>query len=770
MKKMLFSIFWMLLIVTTFCLPYTSAQDYARWGLPEGAIARLGKGDINDMQYSPDGTKLAVATSIGIWIYDAKTLEEISLIAEHTISYPGIKIVSFSPDGKTLIGIKGSFEGIKLWDVTNGTVKKTLMGKFLFGNHTVLLSPDGQTLASDHNKEIYLWDTVTGKHRVLKGHTESVNGFAFSPDGLTLASGSKDQTIRLWDVATGEHKQTLTGHSAPVTKITFSPDGSTFVSVSDDKTIYLWDTTTGKRIKTLANQGVITNQLGDQEIIERVFFSPDGSTFATVRFNNTIHLWDTTTGELTQTLTGQNTDVKQADSQEKIHNVLFSPDKRTVVGLIDRRKIRLWDIATGKHKQLTDRTGYLRSACLSPDGKTLAAAGMDHTIRFWNTSTGKQKESIIGFFYNDLHHFRRDHGSLLLSPDGGKVASVSVIDKTIFLCDTNTGQCKLLSAHTPGDKIWLFSNILFSPDSNTLVSVDSGGTIRLWDTNTGKQGRTFANLRSTKDEASQSGTISGIFFSPDGRTLANINIDNTIRLWDTTIGVLKRTLKGHTGKINSILFNSDGQTLISGSQDGTLRMWNVTTGEQRQTFTNRRVSEDQTSQPVAVSTASFSSDGTTLASGNQDGSVFLWDVATGQQQGTFIGHTDAISEISFSPDGQTFASTSLDGSIHLWDVATRQQKQAIAGYKKTDWHVFFYPDGLVLASESKRDFGSIGNENVHIWDLKTGQLKKRLVGHSHNVSKVFFSVDGQVLVSGSGDGTVLVWDMASIIKAIDFSE
>ncbi len=768
MKKMLFSIFWMLLIVTTFCLPYTFAQDYARWGLPEGAIARLGKGYINDMEYSPDGTQLAVATSIGIWIYDAKTYKELALFRESNSLYYGNRRIFFSPDGKTLASTRGSREGIKLWDVTNGTVKKTLMGQFLFGNHNVLLSPDGQTLASDHNKEIYLWDTVTGKHRVLKGHTESVNGFAFSPDGQTLASCSRDQTIRLWDVATGEHKQTLTGHPAPVTRITFSPDGGTFVSVSDDKTIYLWDISTGKRIKTLANQGVITNQLGDPEIIERVFFSPDGGTFATVRFNNTIHLWDTMTGELTQTLTRQDTDVKQADSQEKIQNVLFSLDKRTVVGFTDRDKIRLWDIATGKYKQLMDRTGYLMSACLSPDGRTLATASINHTIHLSDTNTGKHMKSIVGYFYNDLHRFRPDPRRLLLSPDGGKVASVN-INETISLCDTNTGQCKILTAHTPGDKIWLFRNILFSPDSNTLVSVDAGGTIRLWDTDTGKQGRTFANLRSTKDEVSQPGTT-GISFSPDGRTLANINIDNTIRLWDTTTGVLKRTLKGHTGKINSILFSTDGQTLVSGSQDGTLRMWNVTTGEQRQTFTNRRVSEDQTSQPVAISTASFSSDGTTLAIGNQDGSIFLWDVATGQQQGTFIGHTDAISEISFSPDGQTFASTSLDGSIHLWDVATRQQKQAIAGYKKTDWHVFFYPDGLVLASESKRDFGSIGNENVHIWDLKTGQLKKRLIGHSRNVSKVFFSADGQVLVSGGGDGTVLVWDLASIIKAIDFSE
>ena len=137
MKKMLFSIFWMLLIVTTFCLPYTSAQDYARWGLPEGAIVRLGKGYIKEMQYSPDGSILAITNSVGIWLYDATTLKELALLDEDSDYYYGM---SFSPDG--LILASGSYNAITLWDVTTRK-QKMKFSNSLGGSSSILFSPDG---------------------------------------------------------------------------------------------------------------------------------------------------------------------------------------------------------------------------------------------------------------------------------------------------------------------------------------------------------------------------------------------------------------------------------------------------------------------------------------------------------------------------------------------------------------------------------------------------------------------------------------------------
>ena len=169
MKKTLFFNFLTLLIVFLMLhlLPNTFAQDNTQWGLPEGARARLGRGQIGEMRYSPDGTLLAVASGIGIWFYDTATYQELSLLTGQSEE---IFSIAFSPDGKTIAS--GCYDGT-----------------------------------------IRLWDLGTGTHKTrLTTYKVSVNSVAFSPDGRTLASGREDGIVRLWDAHTGEHKKTLTGH------------------------------------------------------------------------------------------------------------------------------------------------------------------------------------------------------------------------------------------------------------------------------------------------------------------------------------------------------------------------------------------------------------------------------------------------------------------------------------------------------------------------------------------------------------------------------
>ncbi len=153
MKKILFTNVFIFLIVSTNYLPICFAQDYTQWNLPEGAKARLGKGSTYEIKYSPDGTKLAVASNIGIWIYDAQTGQELDLW--HTGS---VYSVAFSPDRNTLA--TGGYDGT-----------------------------------------IRLWNAHTGQHiRTLTGHTGSVFSVAFSPDGNTIATGSADGTVLLWEL------------------------------------------------------------------------------------------------------------------------------------------------------------------------------------------------------------------------------------------------------------------------------------------------------------------------------------------------------------------------------------------------------------------------------------------------------------------------------------------------------------------------------------------------------------------------------------------
>ncbi|MCG9132647.1 T9SS type A sorting domain-containing protein [Candidatus Poribacteria bacterium] len=232
-----------LIALTCFCAfilfsPNTFAEDYTTWRLPEGAKTRLGKGTVDDIAYSPDGTRLAVAGSVGIWLYDAVTGETLDLFIGHT---DRVYSVSFSADGLTLAS--GSWDKtVRLWDVGTGSELRVLQGHTEWVE-SVSFSADGQTLASgSEDGTVRLWDVATGSElRVLHGHTDRVYSVSFSPDGQTLASGGDDETVRLWDVGTGSELRVLHGHTDWVESVSFSPDGRTLASGSYDGTVLLWE-------------------------------------------------------------------------------------------------------------------------------------------------------------------------------------------------------------------------------------------------------------------------------------------------------------------------------------------------------------------------------------------------------------------------------------------------------------------------------------------------------------------------------------------------
>ncbi len=242
------------------------------------------------------------------------------------------------------------------------------------------------------------------------GHSDRINSLAFSPDGLTLASGSEDKTIKLWDVRTGKVKNTLTGHSGRINSLAFSPDGLTLAHGSNDKTIKLWDTKTNELKSTLTESGWLNS-------IQSITFSPDGLTLASSRDpDNIITLWDVRTGEVKNTLTGYS---------GRITCVAFSPDGQTLASADQGNTINLWDVGTGERKRtLKPRSSMAKSVTFSPDGQTLASADGGNTINLWDVNTEELRSSLK--VYSERVY------SIAFSPDGQTLASGSS-EKTIKL-------------------------------------------------------------------------------------------------------------------------------------------------------------------------------------------------------------------------------------------------------------------------------------------------------------------------------------------------
>lgn len=286
--------------------------------------------------------------------------------------------------------------------------------------------------------------------QTLTGHSGSVYLAVFSPDGKTLASGSYDNTVKLWQVQTGALMQTLSGHSQGVPAIAFSPDGKTLASGSRDTTVKLWDTQTWMLRQTLT---------GNAYEVWSVAFSPDGKTLASGGLGATLMLWDSQTGILKQTLTGHRYEVR---------SVAFSPDGKTIASGSWDDTVKLWDVQTAELKQtLTGQSDDINSVSFSPDGKMLAAGSFDKTIRLWDVQTGALKRSLTGHSSQVF--------SVTFSPDGKTLASGSE-DKTVKLWDVQTGALKqTLTGHTNG-----VYSVAFSPDGKMLASGSSDNTIKLW--------------------------------------------------------------------------------------------------------------------------------------------------------------------------------------------------------------------------------------------------------------------------------------------------
>ena len=629
--------------------------DTTQLALPEGVKARLGRGTINDIKFSPDNTQLAVASSIGIWIYDIKNGEAQSLFPDNAAGV--IKIV-FSPDGK-FIASSCSDDTIRVWNTINGQVLRTFdVNRMYSNNHAIAFSPDGRTLA----KGTELWDIHTGQHKTtLKWHhSDRVQAMTFSPDSKMLVTTTRRGNVRLWNPASGKQVALLyqgveTTSQNP--KVAFSSDSNKIAAIVSARnvpngSVMLWNTHTHELIKSVSQrhrskiylatdfsdvgdpivvvregeklyiQNIMTDQNitmfdANDEYVHIAEFSPDTSMLATVGNSGEIRIWDVATGKLDTTIIGHT---------RAVTSVAMLSDGTTLVTANRDQPMQLWDTLTTKNKRTIQgaRPPYSVSAVAYSPDETILASGTYEDVMLWNTDTLEKTATLKGH--------RGQMTNVVFSPDGRTLAAFGMYDKTIQLWNVTTKEEKFkLNGHA--EKIF---SLAFSPDGTLIATAETLSSqeehaIRLWDAKTGKNIATFANIVNAR--SGRQLPVMAVAFSPDGKVVASLDLSTDIQLWDvetkkhkSTLNVNVMDIYGSYDENMDIAFSPDGTTLVSTGLGlvgtdlrSTINVWDVNIGKHQNAL------HGHTGQ---VTSLEYTTDGTTLVSGSADGTALFWEMNT----------------------------------------------------------------------------------------------------------------------------------------------
>ena len=649
----------------TFALRPIEDTDITTWELPDGAIARLGRGIIADLAFSPDGTQLGIATTIGGWIYELATMEPIALLATERGL---ISNISFSPNGQWIA--TSNWDGIiKVWETETQRCTAKIQG-WHDGTSQLAFSPDSQYLAASGKGygDVYVWNAETGRHVASfanaatpkKGERAPASfPVCFSPDGQYLAYVSGRFALAVRHIETKEHIAILKHSSRKrIQGLAFSPCGQ-FLAVGSQNTstnrqsteLQVWD---------LDNETVeMTDSDYDGDKLIPAY-SSDGTLRVADLYKDKVMLWDAARREELETF-------ECGDGTRKAFGFSSNGEQFAIV---TECEVQVWhaDTPSAVVSHL-EHTRMVRTLFFIDGGKTLVSGyGGESGVVFWDVVERRARRT-----------FSTSSGKCALSPCEGMLAIN--VEGTIEVLRVDAGTpITTLTKHKQ-----FVTALAFSPTGEHLVSGDTEGNLSVW---------TVASWRKLQELIGHTGGITTAAFHPNGSQIITASRDHTARVWNFESGehlaslpmeaesdvslyrgdrrqirrIFKRLRSGYTDKFNlhSIAFSPSGD-LIAGGLRREIRLWDATTYETRMAI----IPPDTCQRPNVVI---FSPCGRYLVSGSwwQEGqekvSIRLWEVSTGDNIATFWTHPTDIQELAFSPDGALLASGGFDGTILLWDM------------------------------------------------------------------------------------------------------
>ncbi|MFW5691977.1 MAG: protein kinase domain-containing protein [Chloroflexota bacterium] len=597
----------------------------------------------------------------------------------------------------------------------------------------------------------------------FEGHEGAVLAGDISDDGRLSVSASADGTLRIWDNQTRAQLQRIDMPSVIFSTVAFSPSGEQIIAGATDHNLYLFD---------LESREIIRQFEGHSDVVTRVVLTEDGTRALSGSLDYTMRLWDISTGETLQTF----------DAAEGIiFDVALSSDARYAASsygdssIIDRdpdavrdRFVRVWDVDTGELIHTLDfggQTGWVRTVTFSPDGKHVTAAtwgrNIGGLITIWDVETGEEVQRIYG------------HSNLITgleyTPNGRQLVSVSW-DNTLRVWDLRTG-IEIARFDVFND---LPLNVALSNDGEfALVQTGNigGNEITVERDRSVDPSVWLIDLMSRSEIRTLTGHdewVWGVDVSNDGRYAvsgagvlvpesANPDFDHTVRLWDLSTGEEVLRLDPHETTIEAVRFSTDGTLLATGGWDGQVILWSYEssdTGPPALEEINRLTFPAPDDTTVQVLNVAFDPTDSIIAAGGSDGTVALWDTATGELLRQFGDHNGAVAGLEFSSDGMRLATGSYDGTAALWDPSNGARLLTLEGHLNRINDVAFLPDdtGLVTAS---------WDNTIRLWDTATGETLRQFIGHGDRIQTVRVSTDGQYIYSGAGDTTMRMWDIMS---------
>ncbi|RIK27286.1 MAG: hypothetical protein DCC55_39495, partial [Chloroflexi bacterium] len=552
--------------------------------------------------------------------------------------FVGCHTLAFAPTGHLLAGGMTNGE-IHLWRPAHRQLDAVIKAHDT-RIWTLVFSPDGQVLASGSKDcTVRLWDAHTHQcRRTLTGHTDWVRAVAFHPNGRLLASGGHDQTVRVWDVRSGRTVHLLANHTGWIMGLAFSPDGALLASAGTDQTVRLWDVQSGAERAVLDGHSASTVPL---------CFSPDGAILATAGYDQTICLWDLSA------LAGPHNPAPRVLTGHKgaIYVTAFSPDGRYLFSAGHEELIYVWDVATGQRLHLlAGHSREVNALAVHPTGTMLATSETDtSTVYLWELDAEPRPSHL---FYG----YRNWANAVAFHPDLPLLASAGPTEK-VHLWDALTGQ----HLQTLGCENGMGLSLAFAsrPDGvDALLALGSTDhTVWVWP---------LPSQPAATDQCAAplilrtAGEVRAVAFRGDGRQLITGGYDGVVQIWDAQTGQPLRqfTIAGDK-RIKAVAISADGCFIAAGSHNSTVTLWQVATGEYRQL-------QGHTEWVWAVA---FHPSGI-LASGSFDRTVRLWDVQRGTAQQLLSPESNLVQVLAFNRDGTLLAVGAGDATLYLWDART----------------------------------------------------------------------------------------------------